>query len=60
MTKWLAYLLLSPLMTPAERDAIKQYVRERASNFCERHLIAGPELSKELDEVDQELVREGK
>jgi guanylate kinase len=58
MTKWLLYLLLSPLMTPAERDALKQYVRERANALCEAHLIA--DMPPELEELERRLDRKSK
>lgn len=58
MTKWLLYLLFSPLLTPAERQTLKEYYRQQRASFCERHLIRDmtPEeeaLDRELDERDE-------
>lgn len=58
MTKWLLYLLFSPLLTPSERQTLKEYYAQQRASFCERHLVAGPELSKELDELDRQLDEE--
>lgn len=58
MIKWLLYLLFTPLLTPAERATIKQYYKERRQAFVCEHILAGPELSKQLDELDKQLDEE--
>lgn len=58
MIKWLIYLLATPLLTPTEREGIKQYYKERRQAFICNHVLASPELSRELDEIDRQLDRE--
>jgi len=53
MTKWILYLLFSPLLTPAERQTLKLYYQQQRKSFCERHLIA--DIPPELEELDRQL-----
>jgi hypothetical protein len=57
MTKLLLYLLMSPIMTPAEREGLKQYVRERASAFKCEHLIR--DMTPEEEAFERELDERG-
>lgn len=51
--KWILYLMMSPLLTPAERESLKVYYQERRAQFKCEHLIA--DMPSELEELERQL-----
>lgn len=51
--KWLLYLMMSPLLTPGERQTLKLYYQQQRQIFKEKHFIA--DMPPELEELERQL-----